>query len=76
MYTTNPQIVSHRTAVILSYALCGFSNFLSIGIQIGGIGAIAPERKHDLARLGIKSLVAGTLACLQTATVAGILLTK
>ncbi|MCX7940931.1 MAG: NupC/NupG family nucleoside CNT transporter [Endomicrobia bacterium] len=76
MYANNPQIVTHRTAVILSYALCGFSNFLSIGIQIGGIGAIAPERKHDLARLGIKSLIAGTLACLQTATVAGILLTK
>ncbi len=74
MYITNPQIVSHRTAVILSYALCGFSNFLSIGIQIGGIGTIAPQRKHELAQLGIRALVAGTLACLQTATVAGILL--
>jgi CNT family concentrative nucleoside transporter len=61
--------------VILSYALCGFSNFLSIGIQIGGIGAIAPQRKSTLAQLGIKALIAGTLACLQTATVAGILLT-
>lgn len=76
MYIENPQIVSYRTAVILSYALCGFSNFLSIGIQIGGIGAIAPERKQELARLGIYSLIAGTLACLQTATVAGMLLTK
>ncbi len=75
MYMNNPEIVSHRTAVILSYALCGFSNFLSIGIQIGGIGAIAPDRKHELARLGIKSLIAGTLACLQTATVAGLVLT-
>jgi len=75
MYTSNPNVVSYRTAVILSYALCGFSNFLSIGIQIGGIGAIAPQRKSTLAQLGIKALIAGTLACLQTATVAGILLT-
>jgi len=76
MFLENPNIVSHRSAVILSYALCGFSNFLSIGIQIGGIGGIAPERKHELAKLGIKSLIAGTLACLQTATIAGFLLTK
>ncbi len=75
LYLENPQIFSQRTAIILSYALCGFSNFLSIGIQIGGIGSIAPKRKHDLAKLGIKALVAGTLACLQTATVAGFLLT-
>jgi CNT family concentrative nucleoside transporter len=76
MFLDNPGIVTDRTAVILSYALCGFSNFLSIGIQIGGIGGIAPERKQELARLGIKALVAGTLACLQTATIAGFLLTK
>lgn len=76
MYFENPNIVSYRTAVILSYALCGFSNFLSIGIQIGGIGTLAPQKKHDLARLGIYALVASTLACLQTATIAGILVTK
>lgn len=75
-YLADPNIFSHRTAIILSYALCGFSNFLSIGIQIGGIGAIAPERKHDLAKLGIKALIASTLACLQTATIAGFLLAK
>ncbi|MFN3550787.1 MAG: NupC/NupG family nucleoside CNT transporter [Endomicrobiia bacterium] len=76
MYIENPNVVSYRTAVILSYALCGFSNFLSIGIQIGGIGSIAPQKKSELARLGIYALLASTLACLQTATVAGFILTK
>lgn len=75
LITENPEFLSYRTRVVLAYALCGFSNFLSIGIQIGGIGAIAPEKKHELARLGIKALIAGTLACLQTATIAGIFIT-
>jgi len=52
--------------------LCGFANLSSIAIQIGGIGALAPERRHDLARLGIRALIAGTLACFMTACVAGI----
>lgn len=69
----NPGVLSERSIIIATYALCGFSNFLSIGIQIGGIGAIAPERKHDLAKLGLRSMVAGTLACFMTATIAGIL---
>ncbi len=65
--------ISHRAYVIATYALCGFSNFLSIGIQIGGIGALAPSRRADLARLGIKALVAGSLACFMTAAIAGLL---
>jgi CNT family concentrative nucleoside transporter len=61
-----------RHAVFLStFALCGFANFASIGIQIGGIGGLAPERKADIARLGIKALIGGTLASLLSASVAG-----
>ncbi len=66
--------LSDRTVIILSYALCGFANFSSIAIQIGGIGGLAPERKSDLARLGIKSVVGGTLAAFLTATIAGLLI--
>jgi concentrative nucleoside transporter, CNT family len=66
--------LSERSATIATYALCGFSNFSSIAIQIGGIGGIAPERKHDLARLGLRAMIAGSLACFQTATIAGLLI--
>ena len=66
--------LSPRATVIATYALCGFSNFSSIAIQIGGIGAIAPERRHDLARLGLRAMVGGSLATFQTATIAGMLL--
>jgi len=59
---------------IATYALCGFANLSSVGIQIGGIGALAPERKHDLARLGLRAMIAGTLANFLSATLAGILL--
>ena len=62
-----------KTLVIATYALCGFSNFGSIAIQIGGIGGIAPNRRGDLARLGIKAMVAGTFASLTTAALAGIM---
>src|SRR5467141_407328 len=57
-----------------TFALCGFANLSSVGIQIGGIGALAPERKHDLARLGFRAMIAGTLANFLSATLAGILL--
>ena len=67
-------LISERSEIIATYALCGFSNFSSIAIQIGGIGGIAPERKQDLARLGLRAMVAGSLACFQTATIAGLLL--
>ena len=63
-----------RSVAILTYALCGFANFSSIGIQIGGIGSIAPTRRGDLARLGFRAMLGGTLACFMTACVAGILL--
>jgi len=66
--------LSPRSQAIATYALCGFSNFSSIAIQIGGIGSIAPERKADLARLGLKAMIGGSLACFQTATIAGMLL--
>lgn len=59
---------------IATFALCGFANFSSIGIQIGGIGALAPNRRHDLARLGMRAMLAGTLANFLTATIAGFLL--
>ena len=63
-----------RSFTIATYALCGFANFSSIGIQIGGIGALAPERRSDLARLGFRALLAGTLANFMTACIAGALL--
>lgn len=66
--------LTERSRVIATYALCGFANFSSIAIQIGGIGAMAPSRKADLARLGLKAMVAGSLATFQTATIAGMLL--
>jgi concentrative nucleoside transporter, CNT family len=63
-----------KSFTIATFALCGFANFSSIGIQIGGIGALAPNRRHDLARLGFRAMVAGTLANFLTATIAGFLL--
>ena len=63
-----------RTVAIMTYALCGFSNFASIGVQIGGLGKMAPERQSDLARLGLRAMIGGTLACFLTACVAGALL--
>jgi len=63
-----------RSFTIASFALAGFANFSSVGIQLGGIGALAPERKGDLARLGFRAMLAGTLANFLSATIAGILL--
>jgi CNT family concentrative nucleoside transporter len=63
-----------KSFTIATFALCGFANFSSIGIQIGGIGALAPNRRHDLARLGLRAMFAGTLANFMTATIAGSLL--
>jgi len=63
-----------KSFTIATFALCGFANFSSIGIQIGGIGALAPSRRHDLARLGLRAMLAGTLANFITATIAGFLL--
>lgn len=73
-FASSGQSMSPRTAIILSYALCGFANFSSIAIQIGGIGGIAPERKADLAKLGILAVIGGTLATFLTAAIAGVLI--
>ena len=67
-------MISERSAIISTYALCGFSNFASIGIQLGGIGAMAPERKKDLAKLVTKAMFGGAIASWLTATSAGLLL--
>jgi CNT family concentrative nucleoside transporter len=66
--------LSYRSIVICSYALSGFANFSSIAIQIGGISSIAPSRRSDLARLGLLAMVAGAIATLMTATIAGVLI--
>ena len=70
----NNNAISERTAIISSYALCGFANFGSIGIQLGGIGGMAPERRKDLSKLGMKAMIGGALASWLTATIAGILI--
>jgi CNT family concentrative nucleoside transporter len=67
-------VLDPRSKIIATYALCGFANFSSIAIQIGGIGSLAPSRRGDLARLGLRAMIAGTLANFLTATIAGILL--
>jgi CNT family concentrative nucleoside transporter len=66
--------LSPRTVKIMTYALAGFANFSSIGIQIGGIGGLAPSRRSDLARLGLRAMIGGALACCMTACVAGVLI--
>jgi len=71
---TGKEILSERSVIIASYALCGFANFGSIGIQLGGIGAMAPERRKDLAELAIKAMIGGALASWMTATIAGMLI--
>ncbi|MEZ4703076.1 MAG: nucleoside transporter C-terminal domain-containing protein [Rhodothermales bacterium] len=67
-------VLSERTTIIAAYALCGFANFSSIAIQIGGIGGIAPQRRSDVARLGIQAVIGGALASWMTATIAGMLI--
>ena len=66
--------LSPRSVVIATYALCGFSNFSSIAIQLGGLGSMAPNRRHDLAKLGVRALIGGSLACFMTATIAGMIM--
>ncbi len=65
--------LSEHGALVAAYALCGFANFSSIAIQIGGIGGLAPERRHDLARFGLKAVLGGSIATFMTATIAGVL---
>lgn len=73
-YAGSLPMISERAQIIATYALCGFSNISSIAIQIGGIAAIAPERQSDLAKLGVRAMIGGSLACFMTATIAGIFL--
>jgi len=68
------QPLSEKGLVIASFAICGFANFSSVGMQIGGIGELAPERRKDLAKLGFRALISGTLASYLSATIAGMLI--
>jgi len=70
----NPEALAPRSVTLASYALCGFANFASIAIQIGGIGALCPERRGDLARIGMRAMVAGLLACYVMTSIVGILI--
>lgn len=70
----NPAAISQRSLIIAAHALCGFSNFLSIAIQIGGLGALAPSRRPDIARLGMYAVLGGSLACFMSAAITGFLL--
>ena len=63
-----------RSFTIATFALCGFANFSSIGIQIGGIGALAPEKRDQLAKLGFRAMIAGTMANLMSASIVGLLM--
>jgi CNT family concentrative nucleoside transporter len=67
-----PEALSDRSRLITVYAVCGFANFSSIGIQVSGIGAMAPERKRDLADLAVRALIAATLASCMTGAIVGI----
>ncbi|MCK3657156.1 hypothetical protein A4G18_00090 [Pasteurellaceae bacterium Pebbles2] len=67
-----PMVLSEKTKAIITFALCGFANFSSIAILIGGLGGMAPNRRGDIARLGLKSVLAGSLANLMSATIAGL----
>ena len=64
-------LVHPRSAIIASYALCGFAHIASLAIFVGGIGALVPERLKDLSQMGFRALLAATLACLMTGAVAG-----
>jgi CNT family concentrative nucleoside transporter len=75
MLGTEKALIDPRSFTIATFALCGFANLSSIGIQIGGIGALAPNRKRELAQLGLRAMLAGTMANLMSASIAGMLLT-
>jgi CNT family concentrative nucleoside transporter len=67
-------IITQKGLLVVSIAICGFANFSSVGMQIGGIGAIAPTRRADLAKLGLRALFCGTMASYLSATIAGIIM--
>jgi concentrative nucleoside transporter, CNT family len=72
-YKTNPNFLSPRSGLIAAYALCGFANFASVGIQIGGISTLAPSRRHDLSKIGLWAMVGGAIASFMGACVVGVL---
>ncbi|MEJ2495356.1 MAG: nucleoside transporter C-terminal domain-containing protein, partial [Ignavibacteriaceae bacterium] len=67
------KVLNPKTILMATYALCGFANFSSIAIQIGGLGPLAPNKKSEIASLGIKAVIGGAMATLMTATLAGLL---
>jgi CNT family concentrative nucleoside transporter len=67
-------VISAKSFSVATFALCGFGNFVAVGIQIGGIGSLVESRKDDLARIGLKAMIGGTLVTLMTATIAGLLI--
>ena len=69
--TSEPHLLYNKSVMIATYMLCGFANFASIGIQIGGIGALAPNQRKTLSEFGLKAVLGGTLASLLSATIAG-----
>ncbi|BCK20229.1 Putative nucleoside permease NupX [Vibrio cholerae] len=69
-----PVVLSEKTKAIISFALCGFANLSSIAILLGGLGSLAPKRRGDIARMGVKAVIAGTLSNLMAATIAGFFL--
>ena len=72
--TADPNYLSPRARLLATYALCGFANFASIGIQVGGIGILAPNRRSDLARIGLLAMVGGAIASMMAACIVGILI--
>ncbi len=74
MLKAEPAILSERTKTIMTYALCGFANLGAIGIQVGGIGGLVPERRNEIAQLGLRAMLGGTIATLMTACIAGLML--
>lgn len=68
-----PEALSERSRLIMTYALCGFANFGSLGIMIGGMGAMAPEKRGEIVSLGLKSILAGVMATCMTGAVVGLL---
>jgi CNT family concentrative nucleoside transporter len=74
MFAADRNFLSPRSALITTYALCGFANFASVGIQIGGISTMAPTRRHDLSRMGLLAMVGGAIASFIGACVVGVLM--
>ena len=73
LFEQNVDFISKRSALLALYALCGFANFASVGIQVGGISTMAPDRRTDLSRLGLLAMIGGALASFMTAAVVGVL---